>query len=217
MNNAPDRTSEAPRHLVILCHPVQNSFNAAVAAAYCAAVRACGQQADVRDLYAMGFDPVLKAREQPGAPDFALSPDVCNELELVRASDVLVLVYPIWFGTPPAMMKGYVDRVLGAGFSARSMQSQSSPSCLAGKALLSFTSSATRRQWLNERGQWIALRQVFDHYLAHAFSLKSDEHVHFPSIVDGLDARFVEEHLEQVRIHARRVCGDVRADWRRGG
>ena len=135
--NAPSRT---PRHAVILCHPDPHSFNRGVADAYCAAVRKCGQDVVVRDFYAMGFDPVLKGHERPTGADFTPSPDVRRELDLLRPCDVFVLVYPIWFGTPPAMLKGYVERVLGAGVDPKSVRARAGTSFLAGKRLLSFTS-----------------------------------------------------------------------------
>ena len=68
------------RHVVILGHPAAQSFNASVAAAYCEAVEDCGQTAVLRDLYAIGFDPVLRDSERPGTADFAPAPDVAAEL-----------------------------------------------------------------------------------------------------------------------------------------
>lgn len=65
-----------PRHAVILAHPNPASFNGLVANSYCDAVHACGQEAIVRDLYALGFDPLLKDGERPGATGFHLSTDV---------------------------------------------------------------------------------------------------------------------------------------------
>lgn len=106
----------APSHVVILCHPEAHSFNAAVAARYCAAVEDCGQKAIVRDLYAMRFDPVLRSEERPGTRGFFQSPHVAYEMSMLAEADVIVFVYPIWFGLPPAMLKGYVDRVLGSNF-----------------------------------------------------------------------------------------------------
>src|SRR3546814_8709923 len=60
--------SRTPKHAVILCHPKRDSFNGAVADAYCAAVRDIGHEVCLRDLYRIGFDPVLKDIERPGDP-----------------------------------------------------------------------------------------------------------------------------------------------------
>src|SRR5689334_7807943 len=122
MSEADAASRERPRkHVVIACHPEAESFTLSVARAYCDAVVDRGQGAILRDLYRIGFDPVLKAPERlPDAP-FVPSPDVRDELALLEGADAFVLVYPLWFGTPPAMMKGYIERVLGAGFSREMM------------------------------------------------------------------------------------------------
>jgi NAD(P)H dehydrogenase (quinone) len=193
------------KHVVILCHPETDSFNATVAGTYCSVVRSIGQQVIVRDLYRMNFDPVLKAGEQPGSANFAASDDVAQEIALISNAAVLVLIYPIWFGTPPAMLKGYVDRVLGSGFTHRAIRNQDHDPVLAGVHLRSITSSGNTKIWLDEQGEWQSLVQVFDRYLARAFSMASSEHLHFSSVVNGLSERFVLQYLQDVKETARKV------------
>jgi len=208
-------TGEKPKHLVILCHPEPDSFNAAAADKYCAVVKENGQEAILRDLYRMDFDPVLRAREQPGAHNFIESPHVARELDLIGEAAFIVFVYPIWFGTPPAMLKGYVDRVLGSDFTFRSIREQDTSSRLAGKHLLSFSSSGTSKVWLEEQGEWLSLVTVFDRYLERAFSMASTEHVHFSSIVDGLREQFFLQYMEEVRQAARKSCSIVSEEYYR--
>lgn len=204
-----DHSPSAPKHVVVLSHPDADSFNMAVAQAYCETVRDHGHQAVLRDLYRMSFDPVLKASERPTAPDFALSPDIAAELEAIGGADVFVLIYPIWFGTPPAMIKGYVERVLGAGFSHHSVRTHAFSPLLGGKQLLSFTSSGAPKQWLTDQDALVSLQTVFDGYLARAFSMVSPDHVHFASVADDLDVHAVAEKLDQARARARQMCHDV--------
>lgn len=206
-----DFSSSSQKHVVVLSHPDSDSFNKAIAEAYCETVESIGHQAVLRDLYQMGFDPVLKASERPTAPDFALSADVVAELEVIDGADIFVLVYPIWFGTPPAMMKGYVERVLGAGFSHKSARTHAFSSLLGGKQLLSFTSSGSPKQWLTNQDALVSLQAVFDGYLARVFSMASPEHVHFDSVADGLDLHAVAEKLDQVKARARQMCHEVEA------
>ena len=116
--------TDIPKHAVIFCHPRRNSFTGAVADAYRAAIEEIGHEVCLRDLYRMGFDPVLKDEERPGEPGFHLHADVAEELRILSGARVFVLIYPIWFGTPPAMLKGYVERVFGSGFSHRDMREQ---------------------------------------------------------------------------------------------
>jgi len=202
-------TGTKAQHIVILCHPQADSFCGAVAAEYCRVVEECGQKAYLRDLYRMRFDPVLRSEEQPGKPGFFQSPHVAYELSLIADASVIVLIYPIWFGTPPAMIKGYVERVLGSDFSYRAIHDRDARSPLAGKRLLSFTSSGNSQIWLDEQGQWQSLVQVFDRYLERAFAMASSEHVHFSPIGEGLSKRSFLQKIEEVREHAHIACARV--------
>jgi len=206
-----------PNHLVILCHPKRESFNAAMAKHYCAAVEECGQSAILRDLYDLRFDPILRPEELPGTSTFFQSPQVAYELALLARADVVVMIYPIWFGTPPAMLKGYVDRVMGSDFSFRAVHDRHSTSKLAGAHLLSLTSSGTSQIWLEEQGQWQSLIQVFDRYLERAFSMASAAHVHFSSIVEKISQHSFAQHMEDVAQAARKACAMVADGDARGG
>jgi len=206
MSKQPKPTSlYMPSHAVILCHPDSNSFNASVAQTYCDAVRALRREVVLRDLYRIDFDPVLKSSERPRDRGYVASRDVVAEMDAIRDADVFVLVYPIWFGTPPAMMKGYVERVFGADFGYRAIQARD-PHFMAGKHLVSITSSGTSFPWLNEQGAWESLRNVFDRYLANAFSMASCEHLHISNVVDDMGERSVREELFRVTEFARQTC-----------
>ena len=204
-----DNAAFGPSHIVILCHPDPQSFNATVAQTYCDAVRARHRNAVVRDLYALGFDPVLKADEQPSTQLFVPADDVAAELVALEDADVIVFVYPIWFGTPPAMMKGYVERVLGAGFGHRLMRDHNGRSHVAGKHLVSITTSGNSIQWLDGQGAWRSLRTVFDTYLANAFSMASTDHLHLSSIVEGMNDRVAREELLRVTQFADATCAKL--------
>jgi NAD(P)H dehydrogenase (quinone) len=205
-------TSYKPRHVVVLAHPNPTSFNGLVADAYCQSVRRCGQEPIVRDLYAMGFDPVLRNEERPRRAGTTLSPDVKSEHDILRGSDVFVLVYPIWFGMPPAMTKGYVDRVLGAGVTAQQIQHGDAATLMKGKRLLSITTSGASAAWLKKQDQVESLRNVFGRYLAHAFDMKSYDDLHFGETVEGLSQDFVDPLLDRVQEFAAQACATVAED-----
>lgn len=99
--------------LIILGHPDPGSFNHAIADTAAEALRNLGHAVTVRDLYAEGFDPVLPAREIPRHA--ALPPDVQQHCDELAAADGLIIVHPNWWGQPPAMLKGWVDRVVRPG------------------------------------------------------------------------------------------------------
>lgn len=204
-----------PRHAVILAHPGSASFNHSVAESYRKAVEACHQAVVVRDLYAMGFDPLLKDGERPGR-DFEMSADVTAERALIGGSAVFTLIYPIWFGMPPAILLGYLDRVLGAAIDYEHVKEGSGLGVLTGRRLLSIETSGTRDVWLDEQGQMESLRDCFTRYLADAFAMKGCEHLHLGGVVDGFAPRFADQHLADVEERARHVCAIVAQEARSG-
>lgn len=195
-----------PRHAVILAHPDESSFNAAIARTWCEAARACGHGTELRDLYRLGFNPVLKSTEQPRPDRYAMSNDVAAELAVIAGADVFVLIYPVWFGAPPAILKGYVDRVLGSGFNYVAIRQHAHHPFLSGKQLVSISTSGNSLQWLDEQGAWLSLRSVFGDYIAKAFSMARSDHLHLANIVENMTERHVHEELYRVTELARTIC-----------
>lgn len=196
-------------HLVILGHPAPDSFNHAIARTFCEAVEECGQRATLHDLYANGFDPLLKADERPNETSIVIADDVRAELALVGGAANITLVYPIWYGMPPAIITGYVDRVLGTGLTGRDIRNGHIHSLTRDKRLTLLTTSGSTLAWLSERGQWLGLREAFDYYLEFIFSFASSDHEHFDSIVDPLSADYAAECLGRVADRARQTCATL--------
>jgi len=197
------------RHAIIVCHPAETSFTLAIAQRYAQAVRALGHEVMMRDLYRIGFDPVLREDERNGKP----GSDVLAELDQLEGIDVFVLVYPVWFGAPPAMLKGYIDRVFGAGRMRGSALGEGERSPLEGKNLVSLTLSGSMRTWLDEKGVLLSLRNLFDRYLADVFGLAETYHYHFDGIHPDLPERDAGYHLAEVDVAARDVLGRIGHEW----
>lgn len=205
----PNASPSPIRHAVVLAHPDPRSFNAAIAHGYCEAVEAAGQQAILRDLYAMNFDPVLKAQERPGRSDFCLSPDVQAELALLRGANVVTFVFPIWFGMPPAILVGYIDRVLGSGTTVGQLQHGAGRGLLDNGHLCAITTSGAPEDWLQSQGQTQALRDLAGTYLFRAFAMQSTEALHIGNVVESAPADFFEDNLVRVRQRAASICARV--------
>ncbi len=99
--------------LVILGQPNRNSYNGALAKAYSEGARAAGAQVREICLGEIKFDPCAMAGAPPGP---ALEADLQAAQEAIRWADHLVFVYPIWWGTIPALLKGFIERVFTPGF-----------------------------------------------------------------------------------------------------
>ena len=193
--------SQTFKHAVIVCHPEEDSFTFSLARRYIETVEGHGHEVALRDLYRMKFNPVLGAAERKGTP----AKDVEKEWALLGKVDVYVLVYPIWFGTPPAMLKGYIDRVFGAGRNRGRGQEGGSVELLAGKRLVSLSASGSLKAWLSEKGVLGSLRTVYDRYFADVFGFEEVHHYHFDGVVEGLPERDVSMHLHNAEKAAREV------------
>jgi putative NADPH-quinone reductase len=100
------------RVLVVHAHPVPESYGAALRDRAVTGLRASGHDVDLLDLWAEGFDPVLTPDERARhlAPP-GTKPHLADHFARLRRADAIVLVYPTWWGGPPAMLKGWFDRV----------------------------------------------------------------------------------------------------------
>ncbi|MFH1037221.1 MAG: NAD(P)H-dependent oxidoreductase [PVC group bacterium] len=95
---------------IILAHPDEKSFNHAIVRTAAARARANGHEVSLHDLYAERFDPVLPARE---IPDHARLPQaIATHCRQIGAADGIIIVHPNWWGQPPAILKGWIDRVI---------------------------------------------------------------------------------------------------------
>ncbi len=104
------------RTLIVLAHPSPESFTAALSREVCAILRQRGHAAEICDLYAENFDPVLSRealRRYLDAP--ANRAGVERYVEDLLAAEAVVFVYPVWHDGPPAMLKGYFDRLFVPG------------------------------------------------------------------------------------------------------
>lgn len=99
--------------MVVLGHPNTESFNHAIAETAVKRLKANGHEVMFHDLYAEGFDPVLTQAEY-GETEVS-DPVVKAQCAEVVEADAFVIVHPNWWGQPPAMVKGWADRVLRYG------------------------------------------------------------------------------------------------------
>jgi len=101
------------RALIVYCHPSEASFTAAVRDTVAARLDSAGAEVRVADLYARSFPPALSRAEWEGYLDApANAAPVAEDVALLRWCDTLIFVYPTWWYGLPAVLKGWLDRVL---------------------------------------------------------------------------------------------------------
>ncbi|CTQ48107.1 NAD(P)H-dependent oxidoreductase [Jannaschia donghaensis] len=104
------------RALIVFCHPKTDSFSAAVLSEVTARLEAAKAEYRVRDLYRSNFTPVLTAQDLDVYLDEAANTEaVAQDVADLQWADTLIFVYPTWWYGLPAMLKGWLDRVLVPG------------------------------------------------------------------------------------------------------
>ena len=107
--------------LVVLAHPNPDSFSHAIVDKASATLAECGHSVSVIDLYAIGYSPAMTRAELAAYPTStpAIDPMVVEHTRLLQECTTIVFVYPTWWSSMPAILKGWIDRTMlpGVAFS----------------------------------------------------------------------------------------------------
>jgi NAD(P)H dehydrogenase (quinone) len=152
--------------LIVHAHPEPQSFNAALTRAAAAALRDTGHEVTVSDLYADNFDPVAgrhdflqaadadrfhyQSEQAHAAVNRSFAPDIAREQTRLLSADLLVLQFPLWWGAPPAILKGWLERVLGYGIAYVDGRRFTSGLFKGRRAIMSVTTGGTPERFRSE-------------------------------------------------------------------
>ena len=104
------------KYLIIYAHPSPASFNHAILETVSGELSKHKKDFTVRDLYKLNFNPVLTEEDFAAIRNGKVKQDIMPEQDLIRAADTIILIFPIWWSSMPAMLKGYIDRVFTIKF-----------------------------------------------------------------------------------------------------
>lgn len=104
--------------LLVVAHPRADSLTAQAAERFAETLRRNGHEIERADLGAEKFDPVLREDDEPDwdNPDKSYSSAVRSEMARIERNDAVVMVFPIWWWSMPALLKGWIDRVWNLGW-----------------------------------------------------------------------------------------------------
>ncbi|MEC3915453.1 NAD(P)H oxidoreductase [Nocardia sp. CDC160] len=119
--------------LVVVAHHRSDSLTAHIARRAAARLEAAGYRIDLLNLHAEGFDPRMTVADQPdwGNRDKTYSREVHDHMDRILAADLVVVAFPVYWASTPALLKGWIDRVWNYGLAYGR-----SKSGLAGKRIL---------------------------------------------------------------------------------
>jgi NAD(P)H dehydrogenase (quinone) len=136
---------------ILFAQPGEQSFNHEILHRVEHALNQAGISYTVRDLYKMNFQPVFSAADMKGVEEGRVSADIEEEQQLVTDADLLVMVYPIWWWSQPAVLKGWIDRVLTNGFAFR-YDAHGPVGLLTGKRAIVFTTTRESEEEMRAKG-----------------------------------------------------------------
>jgi NAD(P)H dehydrogenase (quinone) len=130
---------------VILAHPDKASLNYAIARTAIERIKENGYSVSFHDLYTENFDPLLFGNEIP--KDSVLPEVVKEHCEEIRQAHGIIIIHPNWWGQPPAILKGWIDRVIRPGVAYEFLEGDSGEGIprglLTAKAAIVFNTSNT--------------------------------------------------------------------------
>jgi NAD(P)H dehydrogenase (quinone) len=104
------------KYLIVFANPNPESFGSSLVKALHHSLLKEGNEVEIRDLYQLGFNPILSVDDFSTFAIHRIPDDIAVEQKYVLWSEHIILVYPVWWGGMPAILKGYIDRVFTEEF-----------------------------------------------------------------------------------------------------
>lgn len=187
--------------LVVFAHPNPKSFGKGIVDAIVRASEEKGVNVKVRDLYQIGFDPVLKPADFEDLQNGKVPEDIAAEQEHIKWADVITFVYPVWWVGLPAMLKGYVDRVFSYGFAYEYVDGVPK-GLLNGKKALLFSTTGSPSDYYDSIGMTNSMKQTSDEGIFNFTGIQEVKHTFFgavPHVTDEVRAGYLKEAAEVIK------------------
>ncbi len=104
---------------------------------------------EILDLYEINYDPVLKPNELYSSQKRETSEQTLNFQEKIKSNDKLIFIYPTWWNCPPAILKGFIDRVFTSGFAFYYKDGRPKPLLTGKKAVVLSSAGGPSFLWIN--------------------------------------------------------------------
>jgi NAD(P)H dehydrogenase (quinone) len=185
------------KYLIILAHPNPASFSSSLIDALHNHLANKGHEVKTRNLYAIGFNPVLSADDFSVFADNKIPNDIAVEQEHILWADHIIFAYPVWWGGMPAILKGYIDRVFSEGF-AYEYVADGSKGLLSprrGSTICSTGAFSDEYQTVHEAMNVISGEVVFDFV-----GIELYKHLYYggvPSVSDEVRKSYIQDALKE--------------------
>ncbi len=185
------------KNLIVLAHPNKESFNSSIADKIVSELKNKAEEVVLRDLYRLGFDPVYTWEEMGKQRNGHTRDDILKEQQLVKEADNLIFIYPIWWTSMPAILKGYFDRVFSYGFAYAFNEQGGVDSLLKGKSVSIINTHGTPKEYYDQSGMSESMKQTTDTGIFGFCGIEVKEHI-FLGEIPYIDNKQGEEILQQI-------------------
>ena len=177
--------------LIVFTHPNPNSFNHALLEKISAGLKQSGHEVKVKNLYQEKFNPVLDSDDLSQLHDDSIPTRIAAEQEQLLWADGLIFIYPLWWFTPPAMLKGWFDVVLSNGVAFEYSDKGAKGLLKHKKALVMITAGASEDWFQQNNALEISYRPITDGTLAFC-GIENVSHEIYYDIVNRSDEERAE-------------------------
>lgn len=181
--------------LVVYAHPYSESFNHAVLEKFIQGLQSQGHETEILDLYAQGFNPLLTAADLASLQAGQVPADIQAQQQKVSWADGLAFIFPIWWSSMPAVLKGWIDRVFSLGF-AYAFGEEGPIGLLKHRKALLITTSGGDQVFFDQSGIQKAIQMTIDLGILAFSGIPKVEHEFFYNVVQT-DPAVREKYLKK--------------------
>ena len=169
------------KYLIVYAHPKPKSFNHAILETISEELKKKKKEFKVRDLYKIGFNPLLSTKDLSEIQNGAVPQDIKREQNYISKADTIIFVFPIWWSAMPAMLKGYIDRVFSFGF-AYDETEDGITGLLKGKKVMIVNTTGASKEDYERMGGFKMMNMSMDMAIFQFIGMEVIGHKYFSSV-----------------------------------
>lgn len=178
--------------LIIIAHPKKDSFSQIISSELEKRFIDRGDKVKIRDLYELKIDPVLTEGELKYNKEGKICPEILVEQNYISWADQITMIYPLWWNAFPAILKGYIDRVLINGFAFK-INGHGPEGLLKGKKVRLITTAGMTEESLKQSNIYEGLKITQDHGVFEFCGMEVLEHLYVSEITSLSEAEKQKE------------------------
>jgi NAD(P)H dehydrogenase (quinone) len=186
------------KYLIVYAHPNPRSFNHAILETISGELKKKKKEFTVRDLYKIGFNPVLSTKDLEAVQNGAVPKDIKKEQSYISKADTLIVIFPIWWSAMPAMLKGYIDRVFSLGF-AYDITEDAVVGLLKGKKVFLVSTTGATKEDYEKMGAFKMMNMSMDMAIFQFSGMEVIGHQYF-SAVPYVSQQDRKKMLKELRL-----------------